>query len=118
MMQNLFLIAVCLVGLGVYVALVRRSPNRSFFPLLGPGIILLGAAGLAMLRLLPIDAAENTARVLVALALLWIGWIGRVAFVVQAIHRRMPGSYPWPTLFGSVVTFSPVLGFLVARAMI
>ena len=55
---------------------------------------------------------------LVALALLWIGWIGLVAFVVQAIHRRMPGSYPWPTLFGSVVTFSPVLGFLVARAMI
>ena len=117
MLLVLYLILIAAVGLGIYAALVRRSPNRAFVPMLGPGVVLLALAGIGILRLLPIDAAQNTTRVLIALALLWIGWLGLMALVVQMVQNRLPGSYPWPGLTGAVAALAPIAGFLIARTM-
>ncbi|WP_188479245.1 hypothetical protein [Primorskyibacter flagellatus] len=117
MMQTLFLILVAILGVGLFTALIRRGPNRRFFPMLIAGVILLGGTGVAMIRLLPIDAAEHGTRVYVALTLLWVGWIGIVALAVQWILRRASGSYPWPVVAGTFATLAPVFGFLVAKAL-
>lgn len=117
MIQILIVVLSAIAGVGLYVALVRRIPNRAFFPMLGPGVLLLGIAGIGMLRLLPVNAAENPARVGVALVMLWIGWVGGMALLAQMLSRRMPAAHPWPVMAGAVATFAPVIGYIVARVM-
>ncbi|EAQ03995.1 hypothetical protein OB2597_12146 [Pseudooceanicola batsensis HTCC2597] len=117
MTLTLILIVVTLAGIGLFAILVRRAPNRGFFPMLGPGVLLLALAGIGMLRLLPINAAEHPMRVTLALGLLWVGWIGFSAFVAQMLNRNMPGTHPLPIIAGGVATLAPVLGFIAARVV-
>ena len=111
------LIALTLVGLGLYALLVRRAANGSFVPLLGSGVVLLGIAGIGILRLLPTDDTETTVRTYVALAMLWIGWIGLSALIAQALSRRMPDLAPAPSMIGALATLAPLAGFLIAKTM-
>ncbi|MGI3169697.1 hypothetical protein ACRARG_11115 [Pseudooceanicola sp. C21-150M6] len=118
MLPLLFLVIGTVLGLIIYLALVRRDPDSGFFPLLGPAVVVLGIAGFAMLRLLPLDAGVNPTRVLLAIALLWLGWVALLAFLSQAILRRIPASYPAPTIGGAVMTLAPALGYIAARTLI
>ncbi|WP_407494059.1 hypothetical protein [Pseudooceanicola sp. MF1-13] len=118
MIVTIFAILFGVVGVGVYVSLVRRMPNRSFFPLLGAGVVLLGLAGIGMLRLLPVDASENPTRVIVALMMLWIGWVGLMALIAQMLNSRMAGAHPWPVVAGGIGTLAPLLGFFIARMVV
>jgi len=115
MIVTIFAVLFGVVGIGLYVSLVRRMPNRSFFPMLGVGVVLLGLAGIGMVRLLPVDAAENPTRVIVALMMLWIGWVGLMALITQVLNRRVPGAHPWPVIAGGTATLAPLLGFFLAR---
>ncbi|MEC7297813.1 MAG: hypothetical protein VXY45_12820 [Pseudomonadota bacterium] len=115
MLLTLFVALTAIVGVGLYVSLVRRMPNGSFFPLLGPGVLLLGLAGIGILRLLPVDATESPVRVILALVMLWVGWVGLMALLAQTLSRSMPGAQPWPVLTGGAATLAPALGFIVAR---
>lgn len=117
MMLILYLVLTTVIGLGLYATLLRNQAERSTLPLLGPGVILLGIAGIGILRLLPTDTTETTMRTFVALAMLWIGWIGLTALVTQMLTRRMPDIAPVPALSGAVATLAPVAGFLIARTM-
>ena len=117
MIQILYIVLVVLIGLGLYATLVRGRPDRATLPLLGPGVALLGIAGIGILRLLPTDNAETTMRTYVALAMLWVGWIGLIALLTQILTRRMPDIAPVPALSGAVATLAPVAGFLLAKTM-
>lgn len=110
-MLTVYLIAVAIVGLGLYAALVRRG----YLPMLGPGVILLGVAGIGILRLLPTDGDDTALRTLIALVMLWIGWIGLTALVVQLMNRRLPDIAPVPSLTGAVATLAPIAGFLIVK---
>ncbi|WP_136636152.1 hypothetical protein [Pseudooceanicola onchidii] len=113
----LSLVLVTLVGLGLYALLVRGEANRAFLPMLGPGVVLLAIAGIGILRLLPTDSDAISARTYIALAMLWIGWIGFAALVAQMLMRRMPDLTPVPALTGALATLAPVAGFLVTKTL-
>lgn len=117
MIEIAVLIAATLAGFAIYAALVRSTPNRAFVPMLGPGVLLLAVAGIGILRLLPTDTEETSVRTYVALAMLWIGWIGLSALVAQYLNRRMPDLAPAPVFIGAVATLAPVAGFLVTRTL-
>jgi hypothetical protein len=111
------LFAVTLVGLGLYAILVRRTANGNFVPMLSSGVVLLGIAGIGILRLLPTYDTETTLRTYVALTMLWVGWIGLSALIAQAMTRRMPDLAPAPSLIGALATFAPLTGFLIAKTL-
>lgn len=111
MMQLILPLVFALVGLALYALLVRRA----VVPLLGPGVLLLGIAGVGILRLLPNEGDENSVRTLIALAMLWVGWIGLTALVAQFLNRRMPDLAPLPVVTGAVATLAPVAGYLIVK---
>ena len=117
MIHVLIAVIFAIAGIGLFAALVRRIPNLAFFPMLGPGVILLGLAGIGMLQLLPVDASENPTRVTTALVMLWVGWVGLMALVAQMLSQRMPGTYPVPSLAAGLATLAPVAGFIVAGVL-
>lgn len=113
MMYIVYLIVVALLGLVIYAALVRRG----YVPLLGPGVVLLGIAGIGILRLLPTDGEETTMRTYIALGMLWIGWLGLCALIAQLITRRASETAPLPAMAGAVATLAPVAGFLIVKVL-
>lgn len=111
MMVMIYLGIVALVGLGLYAALVRRG----YVPMLGPGVVLLGIAGIGILRLLPTDAETLSVRTVVALVMLWVGWIGLTALTAGLLNRRLSDIAPLPVITGAVATLAPVAGFLIVK---
>ena len=111
MMVAVYLVAVAVVGLLIYAALAQRG----YVPLLGPGVVLLGIAGIGILRLLPTDSEGTTMRTFIALGMLWIGWLGLCALIVQIITPRAPDAAPVPALAGAVATLAPIAGFLIVK---
>lgn len=114
MITFLIAIVVAIAGVGLFALLVQRVPSRAVVRMLAPGVVLLGLAGIGMLQLLPVNGDENATRVLTALVLLWVGWIGLMVLLAHMLNRRMPGTYPLPSLAAGLATLAPVIGFLLA----
>lgn len=102
-----------LIGLALFAVLVRNAPAPLYFRLLGPGVVLLVLSGLALLRLLPPESAEPQ-RLALALGLLWLGWVGLLAYMVQAVRLRLPQSGTILAAGGGLATLAPVAGCLLA----
>lgn len=106
-----------IVGLIVYGMLVLPAPRGGPLRLLAGGVLLALLAGLFVLRIVPLDAGTQPGRALVALALLYFGWVGLTALVVQILRRRAPDLPVWAPALGAVSTLVPVAGLFLAEAM-
>ena len=113
-MIGLFVAGASVLGLAVFAALVRNEPEPAFFRVIGVLVVLLGIAGLAILRLLPNEAEGAAGRLVFSLGLLWLAWIGVLAFVAQALRLRFPQSADWLLLSAGLATLAPVSGMVVA----
>jgi len=116
-MIALFVAGAALLGLAIFAMLVRNEPEPAFFRVIGVMVVLLGLAGFGLLRLLPNESGAGAGRLVFSLALLWVAWIGLLAFVVQALRLRFPQSADWLLLSAGLATLAPVTGMVVALWM-
>ena len=118
MINILILFAALLIGLGIYLAVVQRDPEENPLPISVIVLVLIGAAGFAMSRMIPVDAAESPGRALVTVMMLWLGWLGVVGYVVQLLRSKLTLYSGWLVAGGALLTFAPICGYLIAGAMI
>ena len=120
-MIALFVAGACVVGFGIFAMLVRGEPERGYFRGLLALLVPVGLAGFAMLRLLPHATAQGgpdgAVRLVVALSLLWLCWIGVMAFVSQALRLRFPQGADMVLLAGGLATLAPAAGLVVSLWM-
>jgi len=113
----LFLAGACILGLILFAALVRADPAPGFFRTLGVGVALAVLVGLAILRILP-HSGSDLGRVIFSLALLWLAWVGIMAFVAQLLRARFPQSTDWVLLSSGLATLAPATGLVLALWMV
>lgn len=113
-MIGLVVAGASILGLALFAALVRSDPQPAFFRVIGTMVVLLGGAGIAMLRLLPNAGGGADGRLVFSLGLLWLAWVGVLAFVAQVLRRRFPQSADWLLLALGLATLAPATGLVVA----
>ncbi len=110
----LVLLAAAVIGLGIFGAILLRDPDQDGIHLAPIVLIVLGIAGFAMARLIPVDAAASPGRALLTVGLLWTGWLGVVGIMIQALRGKMPLYAGWLIAGGALLTLAPLGGYIVA----
>jgi predicted ABC-type exoprotein transport system permease subunit len=115
----LFFLLVFVVGPLIFRAMTKRQPTKGqmlfllSFALVSAGAALAIRYGLAR----PLDAEMLMAGV--SLLLIWLAWIGVLAFVTQALRRAYPGQKfrRWTSVLGAIGTTIPWFGLAWASIL-
>jgi hypothetical protein len=108
----LLFIVVFVVGPLIFRALTNRAPSRAQMLLLAIFSFVCAAAALAIRYGLarPLDADMLMAGL--SVLLIWLGWIGVLAFGTQALRRAYRGTSMrrWTAVLGAIGTTIPWFG--------
>jgi cytochrome c biogenesis factor len=107
---------VFVVGPLIFRALTKRPPSKSGTWFLAVFTFVCAACALAIRYGLTKSWGDDMLMAGVSLLLIWLGWIGVLAFGTQALRRAHPGpsTRRWTAVLGGIGTTIPWVG--LARA--
>ena len=111
---------VCFIaGPLIFRTLVHRDANLQSMKMLGVLTAVFASAGLLVRFLLPDDWGQNLWVTVAGIVLIWLAWIGVLAFAAMALRRKIPSARMrrWTTIFGALGTTVPWFGLASAMMM-
>ncbi|MGJ8626300.1 MAG: hypothetical protein ACSHXB_04995 [Sulfitobacter sp.] len=111
---------VCFIaGPLIFRTLVRGDANLQSMKMLGVFTVVFASAGLLFRFLLPNDWGQNLWVTVAGIVLIWLAWIGVLAFAAMALRRKVPSAKMrrWTTVFGALGTTVPWFGLASAMMM-
>ena len=111
---------VCFIaGPLIFRALVTGDADLKSMKILGALTVVFALAGLFVRFMLPNDWGQNLWITVAGIVLIWLAWIGVLAFAAMALRRRDPSAKMrrWTTILGALGTTVPWFGLASAIMM-